>query len=81
MSEFVWSHLCWSALECVGVRCSALECAGVSQSMMKCDGVCCSVCKRDGVCCGVFGFRVVYYGVATISRLLEITGLFCKRAL
>jgi len=25
--------------------------------------------------------RIPYCGVATISRLLEITGLFCKRAL
>jgi len=25
--------------------------------------------------------RLVYYGVATISRLLKIIGLFCKRAL
>ena len=27
------------------------------------------------------GAAVPWYGVATISRLLEIIGLFCKRAL
>jgi len=30
--------------------------------------------------CGFYIFSILSYGVATISRLLKITGLFCKRA-
>ena len=33
-------------------------------------------------CDKIWGFYVtIWYGVATISRLLNISGLFCKRAL
>jgi len=52
-------------------------------------------CERDGFCVRLvslslfcvlsvalpFSCFVADYGVATISRLLEIIGLFCKRAL
>jgi len=35
-------------------------------------------CKRDEDSCAVNGYC---YGVATISRLLQMIGLFCKRDL
>ena len=33
------------------------------------------------VCVCVWEIETIFYGVATISRLLEIIILFCKRAL
>ena len=46
-------------------------------SVLQCVAVCCSVLQ----CVAVYHVWVVSYGVATISRLLQIIGLFCKRAL
>jgi len=39
-----------------------------------------ALCIFGGAFCVCLEVRV-YYGVATISRLLKILGLFCKRAL
>jgi len=61
-------------------------------SVLQCAAVCCSVLQRAAVCCSVLQRVAVEilkgqlnspyaYGVATISRLLKIVGLFCKRAL
>jgi len=75
---------CVSVLsQCVAVRCSTLQYVAV----------CCSHFNRDTVggryvlqcCVAVLRCSVLCinetYGVATISRLLNIIGLFCKRAL
>jgi len=45
--------------------------------------VCACVCAVCVYVCAVNAgsARVVCYGVATVSRLLKIIGLFCKRAL
>ena len=45
--------------------------------------VCCDVLQYVAVCCSEFTFlhAVDACGVATISRFLKSTGLFCKRAL
>jgi len=40
-----------------------------------------SCCRKTLVFCVYLLSHVPWYGVATISRLLNITGLFCKRAL
>ena len=37
--------------------------------------------ERMSFIAGEWGIERVEYGVATISRLLKIIGLFCKRAL
>jgi len=73
-------------LQCVAVCCSVLQCVAVC-----CVAVCCSVLQCVAVCCSVLQYvahqytpfvhahsRPVYtYDVATITRLLEIKGLFC----
>jgi len=72
---------------CGVVWCSVLQCAAV------CVAVCCDsssqsrdaaalevLCKRSEEEC-VEEMGETWYGVATISRLLKIIGLFCKRAL
>ena len=44
--------------------------------------VCCSAMQHVRVCYNVLQFIAVSgYGVAATSRLLKITGLFCKRDL
>jgi len=62
--------VCCSVLQCVAVCCSALQCVAV----------CCSVLQ-----CMKAWFAVLstwsYYGVATVSKIDWIIGLFCKRAL
>ena len=52
---------------CVEQHCVALlQCVAVFRSVLQCAAVCC-VCKATQC-----------YGVATISRLLKIIGLFCR---
>ena len=75
--------VCCSVLQCVAVCCSVLQRVAVCCSVLQCAAACCSVLQdkswlplSECICrCGSC------YGVATISRLLKITGLFCKRAL
>ena len=56
--------LCCSVMQCVAVCCSLLQCVAVPYSVVACaDTRLPSVDK---------------YGVATISRLLRIIGLFCR---
>jgi len=40
----------------------------------------CNICAVNMCSCNVYPFAYVYdgYGVATISRLLKIIGLFCR---
>ena len=67
-------------LQCVAARFSVLQSVAVS--------VCCSVLQCVAVCCSALQCVAVhavtpapfsrYYGVATISRLLKIIGLFCR---
>jgi len=89
--------VCCSVLQCVAVGRSVLQCVAVCCSVLQCVAVCCSVLPCVAVCCsvrmaGAFTSdpptqkeaHVCFlecYGVATISRLLRIIGLFCKRAL
>jgi len=59
-------------------------CVAVCCSVLQCVAVCCNMLQRVAVCifCTVFYDAQLYdYGVATMSRLLKIIGLFCKRAL
>ena len=67
---------CRSVLQCAAVCCSVLQCAAVCCSVLQCVAVfittCCSLLQT---------VSVVGYGMATISRFLQMTGLFCKKAL
>jgi len=68
-----WAAVCCSVLQCVAVCCSVLQYV--------------AVCNREQLLHSrapverAMLHSKVQYGVATISRLLKITGLFCKRAL
>ena len=61
----------------------------VCEGMYMCAHVYVRVCIRAQVCTHTHSLSLLAlylansscYGVATISRLLKITGLFCKRAL
>jgi len=79
-------------LQCVAVCCSVLQC--VLQCVAMCVAVCCSVLQCVAGDVAVAHARISWmnnvcntyangygYGEATISRLLKIIGLFCKRAL
>ena len=76
--------------------CSVLRCVAVCCRVLQCVAVCCSMSGPSVLLCVVSVLQCVatcwvlknkksqklaVYGVATISRLLEIIGLFCKRAL
>jgi len=69
---------CCSMLQRVAACCSMLQCCILLQSVAFCCSLlqCCSV-----VLCFRVGEADEPYGVATISRVLNIIGLFCKRAL
>ena len=63
---YVYVYVCVSECECVRVC------------------VCVCVCARVCACMNFMQVLEILsrpYGVATISRLLKIIGLFCKRAL
>ena len=66
----------FSALQCIAVRCSALQCVAVRCSASRCAGI--SILQKHET---THPTRWVYYVVATISRLLQIIGLFGKRDL
>jgi len=88
------SVLQWNILrrDWISAKVSAFECV-MSESVLlhtqlQCVAVCCSVlqCIAVGIYCGKTGILqerlcCIPYGVATMSRLLKIIGLFCKRAL
>jgi len=59
------SVLCCSVLHCAAVCCSVLQCVALRHTCRSVLAQCVTLC----------------YGVATISTLLKIIGLFCKRAL
>jgi len=82
------------ALRCVAVYCSVLYLytnphCWFQSHQSQCVAVCCSVLQCIAVYCSVLQCNVVNvsvdlsrdYGMACISRLLKIIGLFCKRAL
>ena len=62
--------MCCSMLQCVAVCCSVLQCAAECYSVLQ------SV-RLLSVGVNV----IVYYGVALVSRIDKIIGLFCKRDL
>ena len=65
------SDVCvWSVCVCVPLHVCVSHYIYISMYVMYVSGVC--------VCASLYTSR---YGVATISRLLKIIGLFCKRAL
>jgi len=72
--------VCCSVVQCVAVCCSVLQCVAVCCSVLQYVAVCCSVLQcvavSSGVSAAAGGHRD--YGVATISRLLPIVGLFCR---
>jgi len=59
----------------VAVVC-VLHCVGACCSVLQCVAACCSVLQWNSYTRGFSPYRV-----ATISRLLKMIGLFCKRAL
>ena len=73
----------------MALYCSVLWCAAVCCSVRQCDPVCCSMLHHGAlrctvlhcVICAALCCTLLHYGVATISRLLKIIGLFCKRDL
>ena len=72
-----YAAVCCSVWQCAAVCCSVLQCAAVCCSVLQCAAVCCRVLQCAAVCCRVSN----WYGVATVSRIDKIIGLFCKRAL
>ena len=80
-------------LRCVAVCCRVLPCVAVCCSVLQRVAVCCSMSGPSVLQCVVSVLqrvgcwekkksqKMAVYGVATTSRLLEIIGLFCKRAL
>ena len=84
--------VCGSVLQCVAVCCSVLQFVAVCCSVLQCVAVSCSgifSCTDMYRVFLLFSMNIKYssiskrnvYRVATISRLLQIIGLFCKRAL
>ena len=81
--------VCCSVLQCVAVCCGVLQCVAVCCSVLQCVAVCCSVLQCAAVCYRTDSLFLWYHTCATtyvshkgtISMLLEIIGLFCKRAL
>ena len=67
------------------VCCSLVQCVAVWCSVLHCGAVCCNVKLSSNLIfenCHLYrNFGHVAYGVASISRLLKIIGLFCKRPL
>jgi len=69
------SRLSLSDDDALGAHCFVAGCCRVLQGVAGC----CGVLQGVAVCCSALASN--YYGVAMISRLLKIIGLFCKRAL
>ena len=68
---FVCLRVCVQECECVCVSCGVCMCV-------------CDACERERVCMKkrhLLQLKKDSYGVATISRILKMLGLFCKRAL
>jgi len=65
------------------VCCSVLQQVAVCCSVLQCVAACCSVLQRVAACCSVLFVLLTGndYGVALVSRIDKIIGLFCKRAL
>ena len=75
-----------SVLQCVAVCCPVLQSVAVCCSEMKWICMIWVTCDLWCVCLRVSAYVSLSlcayeYGVATMSRLLKIIGLFCKRAL
>jgi len=62
---------------------TATHCNILHYDMLQCVALCCSVLHCVAVCCSVLHCvaRNRTYGVALVSRIDTIIGLFCKRAL
>ena len=88
--------VCCSVLQCVAVCCSVLQCVRICDVTLHISMTLWITAKSCHVtlwqymwhACNkaimrIYDYDVTLYdyGVATISRLLEIIGLFCKRAL
>ena len=79
--------VCYSVLQCVAVCCSVmswhtwcreLQCVAVHCSVLQCVAVCCSVMSGRTWCLDAI---MTSYGVASISRLREIIGFYCRKTL
>jgi len=67
----LYPHVYFS-ISCAAVSCSKLHFVAVCCSVLQCVAVCCSVLQRASQVSAC-----IHYGVATISRLLQIITLFC----
>jgi len=86
-ASLLHNMVCCSVLQCVAVCCSVLQCMlyiKMDASLLH-NMVCCSVLQCVAVHVvhqdGRISVAQHGYGVATIGKLLDIIGLFCKRAL
>ena len=70
-------------LQCIAACCSVLQCVAVHCIVRQCVAVCCSVLQCVAVCCVELQCtsRIKAYGMASVSRIDKIIGLFSKRAL
>jgi len=84
---------CCRVLQCVAVWCSVVQCVAVCCSPLQCVAVCCSLLQSVAVCCSLLQGGAEWswvarcvavcssmgqYGVATVSRIDKIIGLFCR---
>jgi len=65
-----------SGLQCATVSCSVPQCLAVSCSVLQCLA---AYSHNRGLTRGRMYFNA--YGLALVSRIDKMTGLFCKRAL
>ena len=74
--------VCGSLQQCVATCCSVLQGVAVCCSALQCGAVCCifSLSLKRNTMSSLFSLHGISC-MASISRLLRITGLFCKRHL
>jgi len=76
-----------TATHCSALRRTAMHCNALQRTATHCNifdltEIHSNSHVRPSVDVSIYGpHKYVYYGVASVSRLLKITGLFCKRAL
>ena len=70
--------LCVCILMCIHMHVCTLQMYNTSASVYTFMYVCMCVCVYVVTTYACIVFADVYYGVATMSRLLEIIGLFCR---
>ena len=67
--------VCFSVLQCVAVCRSVLQCVIVRCRVLQCVAECCSMLQ----CVTILDWLLtIAHGVATVSRIDKIIGLFCR---